>query len=369
MNSDFLKIYLLSCAINDVTPDKTYIKDADWQDLLNFYSYQGLEFLVFSIIKNLNIPNYDKWEQKINLNLKNYLIFENERHKLYKFLDDNKIWYVPLKGLILKKYYPEPFYRTMSDNDILFNEDYCECLISYFKKNKYKYIKDNSDKRHVCFHKKPCLNFEMHKCLFVDNDNEYLFHEFFKNLDNRLVGDGYFKKLSDEDFYIYFLCHYRKHFAITGAGIRPIVDMYYYLKNVSLNWDYIDPILDKLNLKKFEGINKSLGKKLFSKPSKTYNLSKDEDILLKNALINSPNGTLNFLLENRVKETVKNKVNIFVLLFPNMHHMRQHGLTHAKYFWLLPFYWIQYNHRRLKTYGYEKSIKSFNTIRKSKKKN
>ena len=47
---------------------------------------------------------------------------DTERHQLEKEFAKNGIWYMPLKGSILKDWYPKFGMREMADNDILFDE-------------------------------------------------------------------------------------------------------------------------------------------------------------------------------------------------------------------------------------------------------
>lgn len=367
MSSNDIKIYLLYCSLNRIRPNEDLLTNIDFDELFHFYKYQCLDSLVYPLIKNLKPDNFDSWESNFNLNVRNLTLFEEERKQLFEFMSDNNIWFAPLKGIVLKDYYPHEYARIMSDNDILFDMSKSQEVIDYFVKKAYTPIKYNTDKRHLCFHKKPCFNFELHKQLFVDYGNEYLFYKFFKDVNNRLCGDACFKSLSKEDFYLYILCHYRRHFLITGSGLRPIIDIFVFLKNNTLNWNYINSSLKALNLTNFESINKSLAFKLFDHPDGLIGLTNDEKAILDVAFSNTPNGSISFLLNSKVEETINNDVKINKLLFPNLDHMQYHGLKHAKYKIFIPIYWIQYNYRRIKTYGFSNSVSSIKKILKSKK--
>ena len=49
------------------------------------------------------------------------MLLDAERHRLEKNLTEHGIWYMPLKGSILKDWYPKFGMREMADNDILFD--------------------------------------------------------------------------------------------------------------------------------------------------------------------------------------------------------------------------------------------------------
>ena len=50
------------------------------------------------------------------------LLFDAERKGILDFMEQRGIWYLPLKGVVLKDYYPAVGMRQMSDNDILYDE-------------------------------------------------------------------------------------------------------------------------------------------------------------------------------------------------------------------------------------------------------
>ena len=66
--------------------------------------------------------------------------------------------------------------------------------------------------------------------------------------------------MSHEDFYVYTVVHIAKHLTCGGSGIRPIMDMYLYLKNYQdiLNWDYINTTLGTVGLCTLESELKKL---------------------------------------------------------------------------------------------------------------
>lgn len=66
------------------------------------------------------------------------LLFDAERKKLCAWMDSEHIWYLPLKGIILKDYYPSVGMRQMSDNDILFDADAWERVEKHMISDGYK---------------------------------------------------------------------------------------------------------------------------------------------------------------------------------------------------------------------------------------
>ena len=60
-------------------------------------------------------------------------------------------------------------------------------------------------------------------------------------------------RLSDEDFLVYQLLHFYKHFTDSGAGIRPLVDLYLFwqAKRYTMDQEYIKRQLDALHISAF----------------------------------------------------------------------------------------------------------------------
>ncbi len=55
-----------------------------------------------------------------NKAIRKVMLLDRERQQIFSKLDEAGIWYVPLKGVLLKEMYPVFGMRQMADNDILF---------------------------------------------------------------------------------------------------------------------------------------------------------------------------------------------------------------------------------------------------------
>ena len=275
-------------------------------NLLSFYikmsKHHSLTALLYKTIvethSKVNPELLKKLEQHYYANLRKHALFEQERNDLFKYLDDNKIDYLPLKGLIVKDYYPDPFTREFADNDILFKgKD--ELIKKFFVDKDYEvelYKKSNHD----VYLKKPFYNFEMHRELFMEREDLTEFVKYFKNyLDKAPIKKKKEHYLSNEDFYIYFTAHSYKHYSASGCGIRTLVDYYLYLRNNKLDFKYINKELEKLNLLDFSNQMINLSNKVFNEET----LDNDE---LETLLFIASSGTYG-TLEHSVTKGIKKK--------------------------------------------------------------
>ena len=209
-----------------------------------------------------------KWKLSQSQILHRLLQFEVERETILKEMDRQGISYLPLKGILLAEYYPEPGMRWMCDNDILYGrlakkedgtlympkeaeQPVREKLYEIMKSLGYtaEYLGGNHD----VYQKKPFFNFEMHQRL-VSSESELA--EYYQNPWKRAVpvaGKAFQYHFSDEDEYLFMTAHAYKHFHISGCGIRTLVDEYVFLqKKQDMDWNYIQNELGKMHITEFE---------------------------------------------------------------------------------------------------------------------
>ncbi len=192
---------------------------------------------------------------------------DEECKKTTDYMESQGIWYIPLKGMLIKELYPRCGMRHMSDYDILVNPDGQEKMQAFMEKRGYE-RKSSVSAVHDSYYKAPIDNFELHRALFGEC-HYHIWYEYYKDVKQRLVQDeGCRLRFREENFCVYITVHVRKHHKAAGAGIRTLMDFYVYnnAKSKSLDWDYIKPKLEKLELTEFEQMSRELAFILFSTP-------------------------------------------------------------------------------------------------------
>ena len=79
-----------------------------------------------ALIKNNLIGDGEvkaKFQKQMMLAVYRYEKINYELGRLRKVLNEAKIPFIPLKGSVLRKYYPEPWMRTSCDIDVLVHEE------------------------------------------------------------------------------------------------------------------------------------------------------------------------------------------------------------------------------------------------------
>ena len=222
---------------------------------------------------------WKRWLKEKNQLIYKSVLMDVEREAIQDFFEENNIWYMLLKGMVIRKYYPAPELREMADNDILFDNKYSKEVYDFMTARGYK-SDDYNKGYHDEYLKPPAYNFEMHRQL-VSSKERPKWYEYYKDVKSILINDANGKNqfyFSDNDFYVYFIVHTYKHFLNSGMGLRTVLDVYLYVSNLQdkLDFDYIEEQLKKLDAYDFEQTFRSLAFKMFGENAKEGNAAADE---------------------------------------------------------------------------------------------
>ena len=165
---------LLGCGVNGTIPPKALLEkyrtenrtcgeepEAAQERQLYLYRVSQAHFvdaLTGTVLKQAGVSLFPDWAQSIAKAVRKEILFDAERTKLFSFMEQNGIWYLPLKGIILKEYYPAVGMRQMSDNDILFDEAYAEEIRQFMTGQGYEVISFGKI-HHDAYEKIACLQF------------------------------------------------------------------------------------------------------------------------------------------------------------------------------------------------------------------
>ncbi len=316
-------VYLLYCAVNGIVPDKTRVQEMDLDQLYELAKRHSVEAAVYVALHRADITD-GRFYQDYNKSIARNLYLDIERKSILADLEKDGIWYMPLKGAILKELYPKAGMRQMSDNDILFDPSRQSRVREIMEAHGYR-VRKYGRFHHDEYYKPPVMYFEMHLELFGTDRTGALYQYFAdtgrllkKDTDNRFG-----RHLSDEDFYVYLTAHEWRHYSEGGTGIRSLLDCYVYCraKGHSLDWDYISAQMKQLGLERFEQARKALAIELFSSESMPA-LNEEQTEMLTYYFASGTYGSL----ENRVSHEISHQSKTkFILknLFPSMEYMRR----------------------------------------------
>lgn len=347
---------LLRCALAQKQAEEPP-QGLDFPALFVLAKKQQVYNIVCPLIADMaQVPSAEKkiWHDYAYSELVRTIAVDHDRELILADLEARGIDYMPLKGLVLRGYYPKSTMRQMSDNDILYDASKRDILLPILKKYGYKLVTccENSDD----FHKPPFYTFEFHRTLFFD---EHDFHPRFDHLWERarlMPGTAHRYEMDVQDVYIYSVAHMYKHYSTQGCGVRFLADLYLLYTHEKENLDFTRinrrfaemGILDfaekslALALPLFEGGELDDGKIRFLTVFMNNGIYGDGKLFL----------TRRFEKERQPGETGAKTARRYLLrrLFPNQKTMRANYKTLEKKPWLLPWYYI----KRLLTKGVSK---------------
>lgn len=356
--SEFL-IYLMACSLQGTKPEEALLANIDMEALLRLAKAHSVSAMVCMALEQTDAFQHAaettrlKWLDAKNKAVRKNMLLDAERHQLEKEFAEHGIWYMPLKGSILKDWYPKFGMREMADNDILFDPAGRKQVREIFQNRSYKTVSFRKG-NHDVYEKAPIYNFEMHVSLFNGTYKELT--EQYENVKERLLpvdGTAYQFAFTPEDFYVFVLAHAHKHYSHSGTGIRTLADIYIVNQKLggTMNWEYVDSELRGLGIFSYERESRELAQKLFgiAELPTEANLSEAEQQMLAYYLGASTYGTIENRTLNQMQKlqpdggaiTAHTKQKYLLSrIFPGREWCKACAPTVYKYPVLLPFFWV-----------------------------
>ena len=205
-----------------------------------------------ALIKNGLIENGDiksQFQNQIVMAVYRYENLNYELGRICEILEESRILFIPLKGAVIRQFYPEPWMRTSCDIDILVHEEDLESAVLVLQE-KAGYTTDGKKNFHdVSLYSPSGIHLELH----------YNIKEVKENLDG-LLGrawefavpkNGYEYAFTGEFFMFHVLAHASYHFLGGGCGIRPFIDLFLLKRSLPYDAEKLSAILSEAGIKKF----------------------------------------------------------------------------------------------------------------------
>lgn len=163
-----------------------------------------------------------------------------EINRICSAFSEHGIEYMPLKGTLLKYFYPKADMRAMGDADILIKPRQYDLIKPILTELGFNEVTESD---HELIWSKPSLLLELHKRIIPSYNKDY--YEYFGNgwrLARPCEEQPNRYEMSGEDAFIYLFTHFSKHYRDGGIGIRHMTDLWIYRK--------VKPRLDEAYLKK-----------------------------------------------------------------------------------------------------------------------
>ncbi len=349
-------LYLAGCALKRQAPEAAVAEGMDQRELYRTARFHMMTAMVCMGLEagefwaDMPADVRERWQEEKNRAIRKNMLLDAECRQILGFMEEQGIWHMPLKGILLKELYPRYGMRQMADNDILFDAAYAGQLKEYMKKRGYK-AESFGKGNHDTYLKPPVYNFELHRQLF-GAAHDPAWAGYYADVRKRLIRDedsAYGYHFSDEDFYVYLMLHAYKHFNGGGTGLRILTDCYVYARQKeSLDWDYIAAEVGKLGMGDFERRCRELGSKLFGDPRELYGQTwnPEEEQLLAYFAGSGTYGTTKNRVERQLQAlqqegpiTARTRWRYYrSRIFPNLEWMKANAPFCYRHKWSIPFF-------------------------------
>ena len=189
-----------------------------------------LAHLVANALEKLDKISYDSEAGKAFLTARDMAIFRVEMinaeiETICEVFERGKIDYLPLKGAVIRKLYPESWMRTSCDIDILVKKEELQRAIDLLK-NELDYDCKSIGQHDAQIYAPNGVHLELHFSLLESGSKPELVEilDSVWELSEKITDCQY--KMPNHLFYLYLLSHEAKHIKFGGCGIRAFLDMW-----------------------------------------------------------------------------------------------------------------------------------------------
>lgn len=204
-----------------------------------------------------------------------------EYNRICDALECAEISFLPLKGSVMRQYYPESWMRTSCDIDILIHKNDLEYAKEYLMYN-CGYTCGTQSSHDISFFSKNLTHIELHYDLVEDgraNASYSILHDVW-SASSVLENKVYQHYMTDEMFYFYHIAHMAKHFENGGCGIRPFIDLWILDGIQEADQEKRDKLLLQGNLLKFANAVRKLSRIWFENEKYDFTSQQMEDYIL-----------------------------------------------------------------------------------------
>ena len=292
-----------------------------------------VHLLVYGLQQNELIDDGNGVEKYIFNAVYRYEQFRYEYETLCGAFEEARIPFVPLKGAIIRNYYPEPWMRTSCDIDILVRRENLEAAILYLKE-KLNYTEKERATHDVSLFSPTGVHVELHFDLVEEgraNNAIGILCDVWNNV-SLYEGSKYRYEMSDEFFYFYHIAHMAKHFESGGCGIRPFLDLWILERMENIDRSARDSLLLEGRLLKFADESRGLCQRWFCGKAGDDLMDQMQSFILCGGIYGS--------VDNRVVLQQSKKHSrlryIFSRLFISYAKLRRYYPILNKHPWLMP---------------------------------
>lgn len=334
-------IHLLRCAIHGEIP-RELPEELSFEKVYQYAMDHDVANLAFYAVERLhNRPDaelYAQWGRRRDLALMRDMNQEFARHEILTEFDSRGIPFKELQGTILKRLYPRPEYRTMSDLDFIVEKTRLEECSAILENLGYNCSWRGRDE--VNGIRRPGIFVELHTHYFSKESDYY------GTMELTFGRKAFAETAASTELYLYSILHAAKHYFAGGCGIRRVLDMYYLDANYGdvIDRNHVNAVLEKAGVERFAQEFSDLARAWFGTGDGSAGVTAMEQYILGSGL----HGKRENFISSKLRRIEKGssysfgaKIRyLFTRLFPGDQTMLRHYPVLRKCRILYPFCWF-----------------------------
>ncbi len=162
-------------------------------------------------------------------------------------LEAAEIPYLPLKGSVIRPYYPDERMRTSCDIDILVREETLDAAVHSLEA--IGYVFEHRAYHDVSLHSPEGIHLELHYSLLRNIDRLDLVLSC--AWDYAVPTEGFRYEMTSAFFAFHHMAHMSAHFLNGGCGVRALMDIWVMQHRMCIDFSEADELLDKADLRPF----------------------------------------------------------------------------------------------------------------------
>lgn len=315
----------------------------NWQYLSAFAEEQQFEQLLYPLIKDkpelpVTSETRHHLHQRYGRVISRSIMQDMDLAEICDEFSKNGIAHIPLKGSVIRHYYPLQDIRRSGDFDILIHEEdriragIILKQLGYAQKSKNQVMDD-------CFFRDKNY-LELHFMLASPTDPSHTF--LLKVWDYSHIKKEYTYEMQPEFLYTYLLSHLYRHLSGGGGGIKLIADFYVLKKQVKFDDELLAKFIKEAHLENlFECVNKLIDKWFYGADITDKFVFLTEQLLTNGGAYNNREIGEKIRISQNVQQKQSKIGRVLDRAFPSAEYLKIRYPILKKYKILLPVMWVR----------------------------
>ncbi len=221
------------------------------QSLYALAKHHDLAHIIASSVKrnhiSISAEQKEKLEREEFLAYYRFLRMKSALDKICLAFDEAKIPYIPLKGAVIRSYYPEESMRTSCDVDVLIKEEQLDLAVSTLVSKGF--TAGEKAYHDISMFSPANVHLELHFSIKENIDSlDSVLKDAWDHV-KPLEGSRY--DFTNEFFLFYMLSHTAYHLLSGGCGIKPLMDIWVMKNKMNITYEDSRELLERAGLYRF----------------------------------------------------------------------------------------------------------------------